>query len=61
MIDLMGHMITEKNSEARAKHDAEIALRRVKAKTDRKLREERGIMLKAKLLKVRDGIEAASV
>ena len=59
--DIMGMMFSDNTPESKAKAEAEKAERTAKTDIERTARKERAIMLNAKLLKVRDGIEAASV
>lgn len=57
MGSLFGSMVC-KDDDSRAKWEAEQAKSREKAEQKARLDRERGIMLKAKLIQIRDGIDA---
>lgn len=61
MSAILGGMIPMRDPEMKAKYEADRAAEKVKGERDRKNRKERSIMLKAKLLSIRDSTEAAAL
>jgi len=61
MGSLLGAMMCEKDESARNEMKAHQSRENAEYESQKRLRKEQVIMLKAKLLKIRDGIEAASI
>jgi len=60
---IMGHILTgmlgDKSPEAAAKMQAEMDIKQKKADDERRQRKERGVMLRAKLIALRDQVYAS--
>lgn len=60
MLGILGGMASSSSPEAAAKIEQLQAEREAKRKAAAKLRRERGVLLRAKLIKIRDGMDAAA-
>jgi len=56
---ILGGMLGDKSPEAALKFETELAARQKKADDERRQRKERGVMLRAKLISLRDQVYAS--
>lgn len=58
IMHMMSSMVGEKSPESAARLESELKIRQQKADDEKRMRKERGVMLRAKLITMRDSMNA---